>query len=125
VADYLLDSDVIIWFLRGRTEAVDLVKNLSGRGVLGCSALSIIEVLGGVKPKDEPSTEAFLDTLRSYPVDRSTARQAAGLIRQHRIKGRTLQFVDATIAATCLAHDLTLVTYNQRHFPMSGLRMLP
>ena len=125
MADYLLDSDVIIWFLRGRTEAVDLVKNLSGRGVLGCSALSIIEVLGGVKPKDEPSTEAFLDTLRSYPVDRSTARQAAGLIRQHRIKGRTLQFVDATIAATCLAHDLTLVTYNQRHFPMSGLRMLP
>ena len=34
----------------------------------------------------------------------------------------TGDFVDATIAATCLVYGLVLATYNVRHYPMSGLR---
>lgn len=125
MADYLLDSDVILWFLRGRGDAVALVKELSARGMLGCSALSLIEVLMGVRPKDELATEAFLGSLRAYPVDRPVATRAASLIRQYKTRGRTLQLADAAIAATCFAYDLTLVTYNRKDYPMPDLRLFP
>ncbi len=71
--------------------------------MLGCSALSVIEVLVGVRPKDEPDTEAFLGSLRAYSVDRPVAMRAASLIRQYRTRGRILQLADAAIAATCMA----------------------
>ena len=47
--EILLDSDVIIWFLRGKEKIVSLLKNIAKEKVLGCSPLSIIEIKLGMK----------------------------------------------------------------------------
>jgi predicted nucleic acid-binding protein len=43
------------------------------------------------------------------------------LIRSWKSRGVTLGDADVIIAATALAHNLTLVTTNAKHFPMSDL----
>lgn len=113
---YLLDSDVIIDFLRHKQEAVDLLKTLIGQGSVGCSSLSIIEVAGGMRPSEEKATYALLRGLKLYPVSEKIGWLAAQQQRKLREKGITVGAVDAAQAAICLSNNLALVTSNKRHY---------
>jgi len=121
VNDYLLDSDVIIWFLRGRKEVVSLVKSLGGERLLGCSPLSVIEIRLGMKKGEEKATGIFFDAMKVWEIDREIAEQAAYYIQNYKKSGILLDFVDATIAATCKLRNLTLMTYNGNHYPMQDV----
>lgn len=120
--DYLLDSDVIIWFLRGKEEVVTLVKSFATEKLLGCSPLSIIEIKLGMKKGEEDATNLFFDTIQVWEIDREIASEAANYIIEYRKKGFTIDFVDATIAATCKLKNLTLMTYNSDHYPMHDVK---
>ncbi len=122
---FLIDSDVIIWHLRGRREIAELLKNLQKAGVPACSSLSIVEVQQGVKPGEEKKTDAFLNSLTVYPVDRKIATEAGRCIRGYKKRGIVLGIPDAVIAATCLVYNLVLLTYNQVHYPMPELKLYP
>lgn len=122
MSNYLLDSDVIIWFLRGRQEVVSLLKGLATERLLGCSPLSIIEIRLGVKKGEENATQLFFDAIKTWEIDKRIAEQAADYILFYKKKGVTLDFVDATIAATCKLNGLILMTYNPDHFPMQEIK---
>ena len=122
---FLLDSDVIIWFLRGKRETRELLRELQKYGVPGCSPISIVEIQLGVKEGEEEKTNAFLESLELYALDREIANKAGEHIREYRKTGMTLNPPDAIIAATCLVNDLILVTYNPRHYPLPELKIWP
>lgn len=120
---YLLDSDIIIWHLRGRKEITEMLKDLQRSGLPACSAISVLEVQLGVKTRDEEEkTNRFLDSLKVFDVNMDIARIAAQLIRHYKAKGVTIDIPDSIIASTCILHDLILVTYNRRHYPVSELK---
>lgn len=121
--NYLLDSDVLIWYLRGKPEIVQTIRSLSRESRLGCSVISVLEVEAGMKAGEEKRTAAFLDGLESYPVDKAIARKSAAYIREFRIEGITLDFADTIIAATVHLNDLTLVTINLAHYPMEDIEL--
>ena len=120
--DYLLDSDVIIWFLRGREEVVTLIKSIARERLLGCSPLSIIEIKLGMKRSEEKATNFFFDAIKVWEINKEIAEQAANYIMSFRERGMKLDFVDATIAATCKLKNLILMTYNVDHYPMQGIK---
>ena len=117
-----MDSDVIIWHLRGRKEVTEMLRDLQKFGVPACSALSVLEVQLGVKKGEEVKTDLFLSSLRVFDVNMEIANKAAHLIREHKLKGITLDLPDAVIASTCILHDLILVTYNTKHYPIPGIK---
>ena len=119
---FLLDSDIIIWHLRGREEVTAMLRDLQRFGVPGCSALSVLEVQLGVKKGEEERTNHFFKYLRVFDVNREIASKAAQLIREYKGKGVTLDIPDAVIASTCILHDLILVTYNTKHYPIPGIK---
>jgi hypothetical protein len=125
MSKFLLDSDVIIWHLRGRKEVTEMLRDLQRFDLPACSALSVLEVQLGVKKGEEDKTDRFLRSLRIIDVNRDIANMAAKLIREHRAKGVTLDLPDAVIAGSCILYDLILVTYNTKHYPISGLRFHP
>jgi len=84
-----------------------------------------VEVFAGVRPNEIEATEAFLRNLRYYDVTWEIARRAGELQRQWRRKGLTLSLPDVTIAELAIAHRLTLLTDNKKHFPMPELSMQP
>jgi predicted nucleic acid-binding protein len=47
------------------------------------------------------------------------------LIRESKGQGITLDIPDAIIASTCVLHNLILVTYNRKHYPISELQFHP
>lgn len=127
MANFLLDSDVLIWLLRGRTETVDLVGRLQREtpAALACSVLSILEIWTGIRPGEERKTQALLESLRVVPVDTSIARRAASLLLLRRRQRDPREWIDALIAATCLERHLTLVTYNTRDYPYRDISLYP
>ncbi len=121
MADYLLDSDVVIWHLRGRESVVQRVIDLSERGRLGLSVITRAEVIQGMREPEREDTYGFLDACETLPVDRAAADRAGELVRVYRARGVTIDLPDALIGATALESEIPLYTCNPRHFPMTDL----
>ncbi len=122
---YLIDSDVIIWALRGRSEIVELLLNLSEEESIACSAINVLEVEVGAKPSEMKAVHQHLGSYEILPVLPSTARKAAEMLRSASRKPHRGEWADAVIAATALLNDLTLVTFNTRHYQYPGLSLYP
>jgi hypothetical protein len=102
-----------------------MLRDLQRVGLPACSALSVLEVQLGVKKGEEEKTDRFLRSLRIFDINMEIANKAAQLIREYKAKGITLDLPDAIIASTCIVHDLTLVTYNTKHYPITELKFHP
>jgi predicted nucleic acid-binding protein len=122
---FLLDSDVIIWHLRGQKEVTEMLRDLQRFGLPACSALSVLEIQLGVKKGEEEKTDRFLKSLRIFDLNMEIASKAAQLIRRYKVRGVTLDLPDSVIAATCILHELILVTYNTKHYPISEIKFHP
>lgn len=121
MADYLLDSNVVIWHLRGQEAVVSRVAHLSQRGRLGLSVITRAEVIQGMREPEREGTYTFLDACETLPIDQAAADRAGEIVRSYRTRGVTIDLPDALIGATALESGIPLFTCNTRHFPMSGL----
>ena len=121
MADYLVDSDVVIWHLRGHESVVPRVVALSRQGRIGLSVITRAEVIQGMREPEREGTFEFLDACETLPVDQVVADRAGEIVRSHRGRGLTIDLPDALIGATALEAEIPLYTCNPRHFPMKGL----
>jgi predicted nucleic acid-binding protein len=120
---HLLDSDILIWVLRGKPQAISFVSDLLKNEIPAISSLTIYEIWAGARPSEEAAISSFLSAFRIVSVNQQIARQGAEYYKQSRKKGITLSSTDALIAATARTERLILVTQNSRHFPMSDIDM--
>lgn len=126
VADYLLDTNILILALRSDLKALDFLDVLDRKRERVCiSVATRTEVLAGMRPHEEERTMELLDSLENLPVDEAIADRAGRLIYQYARQGVQFSFPDALIAATALHHDLTLATTNPKHFPVPDLCFHP
>ncbi|HEY7062045.1 MAG TPA: type II toxin-antitoxin system VapC family toxin [Chloroflexota bacterium] len=126
---YLLDSDWIISFLNGQPNSVDLVAELADDGI-GVSVITCGEIFEGLlsasnTPAQVAQFVAFLAMADVYAPDIDTARRYADIRADLRRRGLLLADNDLWIAATALAHDLTLVTRDQHFSRIVNLRIHP
>ena len=121
---YLLDSDVIIEYFKHDPKTVELVDGLGPKIKLWISVLSLIEVKSGVKTEVKKDIDRFFNYAKIVPVSLPIGELATEYIRSWKKKGKILYLVDAVLASSCVFHDLILVTYNKRDYPMKELRML-
>lgn len=120
----LLDTDIVIDFLRRREYARKLLENWAGEGLLAISTLTHLEIYQGLKAGEEEGTNAFLDGLTSLAVDVPIARQAGRMLGELRSKGVTVGIADAIIAATALQFGTPLLTNNIEHYPFPNLKVI-
>ena len=112
----LLDTDVLIEYLRGREEAIEHLEGLTS--YLYLSVISVAELFAGVKSdEEERSLEQFLLAFAVLPVTERVAR-LGGLYRRDFRPSHGTGLADALIAATAEENGAHLVTFNRRHFPM-------
>lgn len=117
---YLVDTDWVVEYLKGREPAATSLPQLRHDG-LAVSLITFGEVYEGIYSGRDPERyeEIFLRFLRRaqvLPLNRTILRHFALIRGQLRSRGQLIGDLDLLIAATALHHDLTLVTHNLRHF---------
>jgi len=121
----VLDTNIVIDFLRGRAYAHDLLAAWAEKGALAISTLTHVELYHGLKSGEQEVTDVFLDGLLTVPVDVAIARRAGKMLRDLRSRGVTFGIADAVIAATALQTSAPLLTNNEEHYPFPALRVVP
>jgi predicted nucleic acid-binding protein len=119
----LFDTDVLIDYLRGRTEAVEYIDTLSVP--LFVSVITVAELYAGVRDGAERmQLDTFVSAFGIIPLDHDIAI-TGGLYRRDYGKRHGTGLADALIAATGTTRGFTLVTLNKKHFPMVTTLVVP
>lgn len=115
---YLVDSDIIIWYLKGRDKEAKLLEKLSQKADLFFSVVTITEIRAGLTKN--PSV--VIKNLQDIFVPVEITPEIAELAGAYKQKFR-LDIADMLIAASAVNRNLTLVTYNKKHFPMKEIKL--
>ena len=119
----LVDTDVLIWHLRGYPQAT---RRLDELGTLTLSAVSYLEVLQGMRNKAElVAVKKMLDkrSAKLLPLTEAITLRAIALMESITLS-HGLQMGDALIAATAIEHQMPVLTANVKHFgAVSGLQL--
>ena len=125
MANYVLDTTVLIDFLGGAPKAASLVRELSAEEHQLCTCcICVSELHSGLSAGAAATADELLDNLTYLDVTRDQARLAGNMRYQFARRGISLSTTDTIIAAVAIANDATLVTANVRDFPMEDLQLL-
>lgn len=114
----LIDTSVLVDYLRGHQRAADLLERERAAAPLHASEMTRLEILAGMRPNEEEGTRSLLLTLVWHPVDSEVAEEAGALGRRWLPTHRAIDGADLAIAATAIRTGARLLTRNVRHFPM-------
>ena len=111
----LIDTDVLIWYLRGNQKSYQLIENLNGFHI---SVVTYIELVQGMRNKRE-LTE-FRKAIRNWNckiihIDEEISSKAMFYVERHYLS-HSLELADALVATTALVNGLTLTTGNDKQF---------
>jgi predicted nucleic acid-binding protein len=119
----LIDTDVLIDYLRGDELSRNYLESLSGPWFV--SVITVAELYAGVREERErTSLDAFVQSLQILPTESNVAK-TGGLMRRDHRNSSGIGLADALIAATATIHDLNLVTLNKKHYPMMSDVIVP
>ena len=119
----LVDSDVLIWTLRGNPKALAHMQELADWHI---SAVSYMELAQGCRNKTElKAMQKAFESASSdvLPITMAVSDLACQLVEAHALS-HSLYMADALIAATAISYSLPLLTANTKHFAaVAGLKV--
>ena len=114
--EFLVDTDVLVDFLRGHSKAVAFVNAHSQRIIL--SSIVVAELYAGVKGDAELRVlDNFVSIFRVVPITPEIAK-IGGLYKRDYGKSHGVGLADAILAATAEVENAELKTLNVKHYPM-------
>jgi hypothetical protein len=122
MANVLLDSTVLIDYLRGRPGSQERLRHVRDAGDTPyVCAISIEEVSRGLRPHEEDGFIGLTGGLEVAPLGIAEGRLAGFWRRSAAKRGRTLPQADALVAAAAVGVDACVVTGNVKDFTVKGL----
>ena len=115
----LVDTDVMIWHLRGYPAAAQRLDQLER---LTFSAVTYMELLQGMRNRTEMvalQKSLAMRKAEQLPLTPAITATAIKLMEELSLS-HGMQMGDALIAATALEHKLTVLTGNVKHFKAVG-----
>lgn len=113
----LVDTDVMIWYLRGNANAGEALDALSTWGI---SDVVYMELLQGMRDKRELNAfKSFIKQrgIECLPITPEITNRAIYFLELFTLS-HGLQMADALIAATCDIYGVPLLTANDSHYRM-------
>lgn len=111
----IIDTDIIIWYLRGSEKARSFIEKLDG---FNLSVVSYIELVQGLRNKTEfrELHKAISEWQVHILLINETISAKSMFYIERYFLSHSLTLADALIAATAVVHSLPLHTGNEKHF---------
>jgi tRNA(fMet)-specific endonuclease VapC len=117
--DYLLDTNICIYFLKGRYGLVEKIERI-GFENLFISEITVAELKYGVEKSANPDKNRLvindlIDRFKQLPIYGALdvyAKEKARLKKE----GNIVDDLDLLIGATAIENNMILVTNNEKHF---------
>lgn len=124
---FLLDTCTVSDYLRGVDPVVKRIQKAKPSDV-AISAVTVMELRYGAARRKSPrltaAVDALLQAITILPFDADAAEQAGELRASMEAKGHAIALADCQIAATALAHALTLVSSDSDLRRVPGLKAI-
>ena len=122
----MVDSTILIDYFRKTDKSnSNLVSHFKNYDHLYISSVTEFEVINGTSSAHLEFWNQMLARFSVLDFDSIVARQAAKIVRQLKVKRKSIDKPDLFIAATAIVHGLTLDTANKKHFiDITDLRLL-
>lgn len=114
----MVDTSVLIDVLRGNPAAAACLRDARAAGPLHASEVTRLEVLAGMRPREEQATRGLFRAFDWRRLDGRIAEIAGQLGRRWLPGNQGIDSADLAIAATAITLDAQLFTRNVKHFPM-------
>lgn len=118
--NYLLDTDICIYLLKGRQSVTDRLLAVGWSEVAIC-VITVAELYYGAYnsmrvTENLARAELFVQQLPVLPLDNQAIKQFGELKAQLRKIGQPIADFDLLIASVALSRNCVLVTNNTRHY---------
>ena len=115
IYENLIDTDVLIWYLRGNKKAYELIHSLNGFCI---SSVTYMELIQGMRNKKE--LKLLQRTFKNWDVTTifiSEEISAKALFyMQEYFLSNSMQLADSLIASTATTYGIKLITANDKHY---------
>ncbi len=115
----MLDTDILIWILRGRQDEMLKFEKYTREheGIICITPIQVSEIYAGMKEQEEIETSLFLQRFHLVDLDFHIGVLAGKFMNKYQ-KSHSVTMSDALIAAACKMLGVSLWTYNTKHYPM-------
>ena len=111
----LIDTDVLIWYMRGNEKAYQVIEDSSNFFI---SVVTYMELVQGFRNKKELNN--LRKALRGWNaqilyISEEISAKAMFYVEQHFLS-HSMQLADALIGATAIAYGFPILTGNDKHY---------
>jgi len=119
----LVDTDVLIWYLRGNEKAYKTIETFESFSI---SVVTYMEIVQGMRNKKELNSlrqALHAWNCRILYITEEISAKAMFAVEQHFLS-HSMQLADALIGSTAIAHGLPVITGNDKHYKiMKGIQI--
>jgi predicted nucleic acid-binding protein len=111
----IIDTDVLIWYMRGNERAYQLIEKLTEFNI---SVITYMELVQGMRNKNELNSlrkALHVWNTKILYLSEEISAKAMFLVEQHYLS-HSLKLADALIGSTAIHYGLPLVTANDKHY---------
>ncbi len=113
----IVDTSVIIQHIRTKDKFSTVFYQYIKQSNISISSVTSYELyIGATTIEKEDSVDTLLQGIEVLPFTDLIAVKAAEIFLQLKAKNQLIEFRDIFIAATCITHNLPIVTLNKKHF---------
>ena len=111
----IIDTDVLIWYLRGNEKAYQVVEESSNFYI---SVVTYMELVQGMRSKKELNKlrkALHIWNVKILYVSEEISAKAMFYVEQHFLS-HSMQLADALIGATAITYGIPILTGNDKHY---------
>ena len=118
----VLDTDILVAFMRGNGEAIDKIRKYYDDGIpVLTTSITTFELFRGVHASTNPEknmrdVESLIEDIDILQFDTRASRIVSKLYGDLKRKENLVDILDQFIAGITIANNETLVTRNVKHF---------
>ena len=121
----LVDTSILIDYYRKTDKENSIWINLVRQGYsFAVSAVTKYEIYSGATPTQLAFWDSILQAITVMPLDEPSVDTAVILNNLLKKKRKQIDLADLFIAATAVAHNMSLATLNKKHFDRIETLML-